>query len=102
MDYSNMWWNDAIEIPLMVKHVQIIKHFEKKYGVEINRDMTFVESKYIVDAITQIKFLKVRKIIDTNKACTLFRLISSTDQESKQMGLELMQQFKAKARKKCV
>lgn len=100
MDYSNMWWNDAIEIPLMVKHMQIIKHFEKKYGVEVNREMTFVESKCIADAITQIKFLKVRKTIDTNKACTLFRLISSTDQESKQMGLDLIQQLKAKARKK--
>lgn len=100
MDYSNMWWSNTMEIPLMIKHVQIIKHFEKKYGVEVNREMTFIESKYIADAVTQIKFLKVRKIIDTNKACTLFRLISSTDQESKQMGLDLMHQLKTKARKK--
>jgi len=84
----------------MIKHVQVIKHFEKKYGVEVNREMTFEESKYIANAITQIKFLKVRKIIDTNKACTLFKLICSTDQESKQMGLDLMQQLKTKARKK--
>ena len=89
-----------MEIPLMIKHVQVIKHFEKKYGVEVNREMTFEESKYIANAITQIKFLKVRKIIDTNKACTLFKLICSTDQESKQMGLDLMQQLKTKARKK--
>lgn len=91
-----------MEIPLMIKHVQVIKHFEKKYGVEVNREMTFAESKYIANAITQIKFLKVRKVIDTNKACTLFKLICSTDQESKQMGLDLMQQLKTKARKKCV
>ena len=95
-----MWWSNTMEIPLMIKHVQVIKHFEKKYGVEVNREMTFEESKYIANAITQIKFLKVRKIIDTNKACTLFRLISSTDQESKQMGLDLMRQLKTKARKK--
>jgi hypothetical protein len=100
MEYSNMWWSNTMEIPLMIKHVQVIKHFEKKYGVEVNREMTFEESKYIANAITQIKFLKVRKIIDTNKACTLFRLISSTDQESKQMGLDLMRQLKTKARKK--
>jgi hypothetical protein len=100
MEYSNMWWSNTMEIPLMIKHVQVIKHFEKKYGVEVNREMTFEESKYIANAITQIKFLKVRKVIDTNKACTLFRLISSTDQESKQMGLDLMRQLKTKARKK--
>lgn len=100
MEYSNMWWTDAMEIPLMVKNVQVIKHFEKKYGLEVNREMTFAESKYVADAVTQIKFLKVREIIDTNKACMLFRLISSTDQESKQMGLNLMQQLKTKARKK--
>ena len=100
MEYSNMWWSNTMEIPLMIKHVQLIKHFEKKYGVEVNREMTFEESKYITNAITQIKFLKVRKIIDTNKACTLFKLICSTDQESKQMGLDLMEQLKTKARKK--
>ena len=102
MEYSNMWWNDARQIPLMIKHVQIIKHFEKKHKVEVNREMTFEESKFISEAISKLKFLKVRKVIDTNKACTLFKLICSTDQESKQMGLDLMQQLKTKARKKCV
>jgi hypothetical protein len=102
MDYSNMWWNDAIEIPLMVKHVQIIKHFEKKYGVKVNRDITFGESTLISEMVTKIKFLKVRKVIDTKKAGTLFRLVCSTDQESMQMGLDMIQQLLAKARKKCV
>lgn len=102
MDYSNMWWNDAIEIPLMNKHLQIIKHFEKKYGVKVNRDMTFGESTFISEMVTRIKFLKVRQIINTNKASTLFRLISSTDHENTQMGSDMIQQLMAKARKKCV
>lgn len=102
MDYSNMWWNDAMEIPLMAKHVQIIRHFEKKYGVKVNRDITFGESTLISEMVTRIKFLKVRKVIDTNKAGTLFRLVCSTDQESMQMGLDMIQQLLAKARKKCV
>lgn len=99
MEYSNMWWNDKMEIPLMIKHVQLIKHFEKKYGVEVNREMTFAESKCIANAVTQIKFLKLRKVIDTNKACTLFRLICSTDEESKQMGLGIVKQFLTKIKK---
>lgn len=102
MDYSNMWWNDGMEIPLMTKHLQIIKHFEKKYGVKVNRDMTFGESGFISEMTTRIKFLKVRKVIDTNKAGTLFRLICSTDHESTQMGLDMIQQLLTKARKKCV
>lgn len=94
-----MWWNDAMQIPLMIKHVQIIKHFEKKHKVEVNREMTFEESKFISEAISKIKFLKIRKVIDTNKACTLFKLISSTDQESKQMGLDIVKQLTTKTKK---
>jgi hypothetical protein len=98
MDYSNMWWNDAIEIPLMAKHVQIIKHFEKRYKVEVNREMTFAESKFISDAITKIKFLKVRKLIDNDKLCTLFKLISSNDEESRELGTVLLKQLHKKTK----
>jgi hypothetical protein len=100
MEYSNMWWSDAMEIPLMIKHVQIIKHFEKKYKVIVNREMTFGESKFISEAITKIKFLKTRKLIDNDKLCTLFRLISSTDEESKTLGVELLKQLSKKTKKK--
>lgn len=93
-----MWWNDTMQIPLMIKHVQIIKHFEKKYKVNVNREMTFAESKFISEAITKIKFLKVRKVIDNDKLCTLFRLVSSTDEESRQMANVLLQQFHKKTK----
>jgi hypothetical protein len=98
MEYSNMWWSTSIEIPLMIKHVQIIKHFEKRYKVEVNREMTFAESKFISDAITKIKFLKVRKLIDNDKLCTLFKLISSTDEESRELGSVLLKQLHKKTK----
>ena len=98
MEYSNMWWSTSMEIPLMIKHVQIIKHFEKRYKVEVNREMTFAESKFISDAITKIKFLKVRKVIDNDKLCTLFKLISSADEESRELGSSLLKQLHKKTK----
>ena len=100
MEYSNMWGSDAMEIPLMIKHVQIIKHFEKKYKVIVNRPMTFAESKFISEAITKIKFLKLRKVVDNDKLCTLFRLISSNDEESRELGSTLLKQLLKKTKKK--
>lgn len=98
MEYSNMLWNSTMQISIMIKHVQIIKHFEKKYKVIVNREMTFGESKFISESITKIKFLKTRNLIDNDKVCTLFKLISSTDEESRQMGAVLLKQFHKKTK----
>lgn len=93
MEYSDMWWNDLMEIPLMIKHVQVIKHFEKKYNVTAQMDLTFKESKKLADAIAQMKFLKTRRSIDTDKMCSLYKLMTSPDLDNRQLGYHLLRQF---------
>ena len=96
MENKDLWWNDTMEISLMNKHAQVIKHFEKKYQVNANRILTFEESKSVSEALRKIKFLKLRNHIDTNKAQTLFKLITSLDEESSNLGHTMVIQFMKK------
>ncbi len=95
MERINEWiyWNEGMEVPKMVKHAQVILHFEKKYNVVGNKNLTFVGSIRLIGNIRKIKFLKLRGIIDLKKGAGLYRLLNSPDLDNVKMANDLIEQY---------
>ena len=95
MERINEWiyWNDGMEVSKMVKHTQIILHFEQKYNVVGDKKLTFAGSVRLIENIRKIKFLKLRGIIDLKKGAGLYRLLNSPDVDNVKMATDLIEQY---------